>query len=89
MTAFQMDNSTKVPASLQPNSDSIEQPKLKLIYRGNAFDYIPRPTLASKEDRKDGKTVTLIYRGNTFERQIPSPKPYQKPRAINWRWKYE
>jgi hypothetical protein len=31
-------------------------------------------------------TVTLIYRGVTHERKIQPLKPYQKPRAINWRW---
>lgn len=33
-------------------------------------------------------TVALIYRGNTYERKLSTPKPYQKPRAINWRWQH-
>ena len=65
-----------------------EQPKIKLIYNGNTFDYIPRPVMC-QEDKKDWSTVTLIYRANIFERQLPPPKPYQKPRAINWRWRFE
>lgn len=81
-------NATEISAPLQPSFDSTEQPKIKLIYRGNTFDYIPRPVVVSEEDKKDWKTVTLIYRGNTFERKIPPPKPYQKPRAINWRWRF-
>jgi hypothetical protein len=76
-------------ASTQPSSDSIDQLKIKLFYRGNTFDYIPPPVMISEEDETDLPTVTLIYRGNTFVRRLHPPKPYQKPRAINWRWQFE
>ncbi len=80
----------KIPAAIKHGSDSTTQPKIKLIYNGNTFDYIPRsPVVASEDDKKDWSTVTLIYRGNVFERKLPPPKPYQKPRAINWRWRFE
>ena len=70
--------------------DSIKKPKIKLTYNGNTFDYIPRPPIVvSEDDTADWSTVTLIYRGNVFERKLPPPKPYQKPRAINWRWRFD
>ncbi len=77
----------EIYAPIEPGCDSTERPKIKLIYNGNTFDYIPRPVV-SQEDRADWQTVTLIYRGNTFERKLPPSKPYQKPRAINWRWQF-
>jgi hypothetical protein len=73
----------------QPNSDSIDQPTIKLFYRGNTFDYIPHTKIFSEDDDADLPTVTLIYRGNTFVRKLHPPKPYQKPRAINWRWQFD
>ena len=80
----------KIPAPINHGSNSTEQPKIKLTYNGNAFDYIPRPpVIVSENDTTDWPTVTLIYRGNVFERKLPPPKPYQKPRAINWRWRFE
>jgi hypothetical protein len=79
-------NSYEVPAPIGLSSDSTERPKIKLIYRGNTFYYTPRPVVVSEEVETDAPTVTLIYRGNTYERKIRPPKPYQKPRAINWRW---
>jgi Domain of unknown function (DUF4278) len=78
-------NSYEVPDPIQLDSDSSEQPKIKLIYRGNTIDYVPHPVVP-EEDKTDWPTVTLIYRGNTFQRKIRPPQPYQKPRAINWRW---
>lgn len=79
---------SEIPTPIKHGSDVKEQPKIKLIYNGNTFDYIPRPVVVCKEDKKDWPTVTLIYRANIFERQLPPPKPYQKPRAINWRWRF-
>lgn len=76
----------KVPASIEPGF--AEQPK-KLIYRAQTFDYIPRHVVGYPKNLTDCPTVTLIYLGNTYKRKIPFPKPYQKPRAINWRWQYE
>jgi hypothetical protein len=78
--------SDKVSTSIQPDSNSIDQPKIKLFYRGNTFDYIPRPEVGPEED---WPTVTLMYRGVTYERKIQPPKPYQKPRAMNWRWNFD
>ncbi len=78
--------SHEVSAPIQPDSNSVDQPKIKLFYRGNTFDYIPRPEVVPKED---WPTVTLMYRGVTYERKIQPPKLYQKPRAINWRWDYD
>lgn len=80
-------NFYEAPAPIQLVSDSTEQPKIKLIYRGNTLDYTPRPVVVSQEVETDGQTVTLIYRGNTYERKLKPLNPYQKPHAINWRWK--
>ncbi len=80
----------KIPAAIKHGCDSTEQPKIKLTYNGNTFDYISRsPAVFSEDDKKDWSTVTLIYRGNVFERRLPPPRPYQKPRAINWRWRFK
>jgi hypothetical protein len=79
-------NSYETSAPIQLASDSIDRPKLKLIYRGCTFDYTPRPLMVSKEVETDRPIATLIYRGNTYERKLQPPKPYHKPQAINWRW---
>ena len=80
----------KIPAPINHDSNSTEQPKIQLTYNGNTFDYISRPPVVfSEDDKKDWSTATLIYRGNVFERKLPPLKPYQKPRAINWRWRFE
>ena len=80
----------EIPAPINHSCDSTTQPKIKLTYNGNTFDYIPRPpVVVSEEDKKNWSTVTLIYRGNVFERKLPPPKPYQKPHAINWRWRFD
>jgi Domain of unknown function (DUF4278) len=81
--------SYEVSAPIQPKSNAKDQPKIKLFYRSNTFDYNPPPVVTSEEDQTDWPTVTLIYRGTTYQRKIQPPKPYQKPRAINWRWKFE
>jgi hypothetical protein len=78
----------KVFAPIKLSSNATKQPKIKLIYNGKTFDDNPRPVV-SKEGKTDWKTVTLVYRANIFERKLPPPKPYQKPRAINWRWRFE
>jgi hypothetical protein len=83
-------NSYEAPAPIQLGSDSTEQPKIKLIYRGYTYDYTPPPVAVSEEDKSDWPTVTLIYRGNTYQRKLQPPKPYQKPHqkphAVNWRY---
>ncbi len=73
----------EVPGLTQLDYGSKDRPKIKLIYRGNIFDYTPRPVVVSEEDETDAPTVTLIYRGNTYELKLQPPKSYQKPRAIN------
>ncbi len=81
--------SYEVFAPTQLVSGSTDKPKIKLIYRGHTYDYTPRPVAVSKEIETDGSTVTLIYRGNTYEHKLQPLKPYQKSRAINWRWQFE
>lgn len=78
-------NAYEISAPIQPGSDSTDQPK-KLIYRGNTYNYTPRSVVVSEVDTTGWKTVTLIYRGNTYKRKVQPPQPYQKPRAINWRY---
>ena len=80
-------NAYEVPASIHSRADATNQPKQKLIYRGQTHDYIPHSVVVSEAFDPDAPTVTLSYRGITFERQIRSPKPYQAPRAINWRYR--
>jgi hypothetical protein len=77
------------PAPSQLDATSTNQPKIKLIYRGHTYNYTPRPVGISVAIVTDEPTVTLIYRGNTYERNLQAPKAYQKPRAINWRWKFD
>lgn len=65
-----MDDSTKVPAPFQLSSNSMEQPKIKLMYRGNATE-ISAPLQPSSDSTEQPK-IKLIYRGNTFD-YIPRP----------------
>ncbi len=65
-------NSYEVPAPILVDSNSTTQPKIKLIYRGNTFDYTPRPVVISEEIKTDCSTVTLIYRGKIYERKLRS-----------------
>lgn len=75
-------NAYEVSAPSQFGSNSTDQPKIKLIYRGHTFDYASRPVVVSEEIATKRSTVTLVYRGNTYERELQASKPY----AINWRW---
>lgn len=81
-------NAYEVHPPIQLGSDSTNQPKIKLIYRGSTYDYTPRPVVVSEAVEPDEPTVTLIYRGNTYERKLQPSKPYQKPRGINWRYQF-
>lgn len=65
-------NSYEVPALIQFGFNSTEQPKIKLVYRGNTLDYIPRPLVIGESDRTDCSMVNLIYRGNSYERKLQS-----------------
>jgi hypothetical protein len=60
-------NFYQVPAPIQLVSNSIEQPKIKLVYRGNAIDYLSRPVVIRESNKTDCPTVNLIYRGNSYE----------------------
>jgi Domain of unknown function (DUF4278) len=80
------DSSYEIPAPIQPRCDSIDQPKIKLIYRGHTYYATPRPVVVSQGAETAEPTTTLIYRGNTYEYQSRPLKLYQKPRAINWRY---
>lgn len=78
--------SYEVPDPIQTGSDSTDQPKIKLIYRASTYYVNPPAAMASKAVETDGPTVTLIYRTNTYRLKLSPPKPYQKPRAINWHY---
>ncbi len=64
-----------------------ELPAIKLIYRGNTFDYTP-PAEVEPEAMDDWLTVILTYRGRQYTQKIKPLQPYEKPQAINWRWQY-
>jgi hypothetical protein len=74
------------PDPIQTNSDSTEQPKIKLIYRSLTYYIDPPAVMDSETVATDEPTVTLVYRGNTYERKLQLPQPYQRPSAINWRY---
>jgi Domain of unknown function (DUF4278) len=78
--------SYEVPAPIPRGYASKNKSQMKLIYRGEVYNYTPRPVVISGAVEPEGMTVTLIYRGNTYERKLRSPKAYQEPRAINWRY---
>jgi hypothetical protein len=81
-----LSNAYKVPIPTQHGFDLTEQPKIKLIFRGYIIDHVPSPAVVLKADKTDWPTATLVCRGYIFKRKIQPPQPYQKPRAINWRW---
>lgn len=85
---FNHRTTTIVREPIQIGFDILHLPKTQLIYRGSTYNYIPPRTVISREDRSGWPTVTLIYRGTAYQRKIQPPKPYRKPRAINWRWQF-
>lgn len=89
MTLTYRGNTYETPAPIQLGSDSTDRLPIKLIYRGHTYYYIPRPVISFAEIETDEPTITLIYRGSTYKRKLRATKPYQKPRAINWRWRIE
>jgi hypothetical protein len=88
MKLNQRTTTTTVCEPLQLSSDTLNHPKTQLIYRGNTYNYTPPLMAICTEDKTDWPTVTLTYRGTSYERKIQPPKPYRKPRAINWRWQF-
>lgn len=78
----------KIATFTQLSSDSVDQSKIKLIYRGQIYYTTPRSVMASKAVSSDTPTVTLIYRGVTYERTLQS-RQYQQSRAINWRYQLD
>lgn len=77
----------KLPTLIQLGSNSTNQPKIKLIYRGHTYYSTPRPVVVSDAVTTDSSTVTLMYRGNTYKRKVPFLKSYQQLRATNWRYR--
>jgi hypothetical protein len=67
-------------------SDCKHQHSFRLIYRGEIFDYTPPIKKIDRTDRSNWQVVILICKGHLYERKLPPPQPYQKPRALNWRW---
>lgn len=43
MTRIYRGISSEFSAPIQADSDPVDTPKIKLFYRGNAYDYMPRP----------------------------------------------
>jgi hypothetical protein len=74
-----------VPTPIQFKSNHQARSKVKLIYRGEVFYAIRTPQVV-EEVEQEGKTIELIYHGHTYQRKLAPPQPYQKPRALNWRW---
>jgi hypothetical protein len=77
----------------QRPSSSVESESktVQLIYRGQKFEYTPRPfpadsNLARRMGDYTGKLEKLIYRGQSFDYVPLPPQPYCKPRAMNWRY---
>lgn len=58
----------------QPTPNSVGQPKVKLIYRGNAFSYVPPSIEVYKVDVADYLPEFLTYRGITYTQRL---YPYQ------------
>lgn len=56
----------------------------RLSYRG--IPYQSQPQLAPKVAIAHTQPVTLVYRGQPYQIQRPTARPYQQPRALNWRW---
>jgi hypothetical protein len=86
MTVTSSGDLSGVPTPNQFESKHQTRSNVKLIYRGQVFYATRRPEVAIEEVEQEGKTIELIYHGHTYQRKLPVPQPYQKPRALNWRW---
>jgi hypothetical protein len=76
----------EVSADVQPNSNSANSSKAKLIYRGLTSDYIPPPVTVLEVDPVDWVTATLSYRGNIYMRKVQPLQPLQvKSSHYHWR----
>jgi hypothetical protein len=86
MNTTSSDTPSGVPTPIQFESKHQDRSNVKLIYRGEVFYGTRRPEVVMEEVDQEGKTIDLIYHGHTYQRKLPPPQPYQKPRALNWRW---
>lgn len=78
--------SYEAPIQPAPAPSDSSQPRVRLMYRGNTYEYTPLPRVAPEPIPADAPMVTLMYRGNTYQRLSLTPQPYQQPCALNWRW---
>jgi hypothetical protein len=74
-----------VPIPIQLSIQQVRS-TVKLIYRGEVFYGTRIPQVVMEESDQEGETIELIYHGHTYQRKLSPPQPYQKPRALNWRW---
>jgi hypothetical protein len=79
--------STQSPLATE-TIEATTQPTVQLRYRGNTYNYQPQPKLVPEADLADAPMVTLMYRGQTYQRKLSTPRTYQAPRALNWRWQF-
>jgi Domain of unknown function (DUF4278) len=73
----------EIPASIQLGSDSMDQPKIKLIYRGHIYYITPCSVVVPEAVKTDEPTVTLVYRGSIYERKPQCSKFHPNLRATN------
>jgi hypothetical protein len=67
-------------------SNLVKRRIIQLIYRGEIFDYTLPEIEIDHTDRSTWQVVELVYRGHAYDLKLPPQQPYQKPRALNWRW---
>ncbi|MBW4550127.1 MAG: DUF4278 domain-containing protein [Aphanocapsa sp. GSE-SYN-MK-11-07L] len=67
-------NSYEVPAPVQQGSDATDQPKIKLIYRGNTIDYVP-PLVVSEVDKRQLSSTGEIPTSVKFNPLSPIKSP--------------
>lgn len=66
----------EVSAPIQFDSDSMDQPKIKLTYRGHTYYTTSEHGVVPEAVERDGSVVTLIYRGNPYGCKLQSLNPY-------------
>jgi hypothetical protein len=68
-------------------STEVKAPKtVQLIYRGVTFNHTLNPVAPIHQSATESP-MQLLYRGVTYPCAPAPVLPYQKPRALNWRWK--